>query len=53
MVDDATDSQKTMGSVSDEFGNRTSTSAFKIQQNFAKLKVMAIELGNACTSDAE
>ena len=47
MVDDATDSQKTMGSVSDEFGNRTSTSAFKIQQNFAKLKVMAIELGNA------
>lgn len=46
-VDTATDAQKTLNSVNEEFENRTSTTGFKLQQNMQKIKVAAIDVGNA------
>lgn len=46
-VDTATDAQKTLNSVNEEFENRTSTTGFKLEQNMQKLKVAAVDVGNA------
>lgn len=46
-VDTATDAQKTLNSVNEEFENRTSTTGFKLAQNMQKLKVAAVDVGNA------